>query len=183
MARAAVLQLAQGTIVIAALHHAQDAVEVARARDRALLAVGAPSHDRREPADQQRHERHAHGEIAAGPLSQRAGAQPSHEAEQTGARQTDRIFAELVNMRGAMQRHKHAAQRAAGRDGQVERREISRRWTRSRQLPMAQHAHDEQRRQIDRELQPHRKPDRRGLAACKPPGAAIPAATANSVRR
>ena len=95
MLHPAVAQFAQRTILIAALHHAQNSIKVAARLDPRLL-IDRRGVDRNDSAEHQRHQRDPHREIAAGPLRQRAAAHPAQKAQDARARQPDRILAEFA---------------------------------------------------------------------------------------
>ena len=79
---AAVRELPQAAILIGALGNAQDAVKIAPVL-KAGLDAGYARDNRGNAAEQKRHQRQADREITAGPLRQRAAAQPAKKTEQT----------------------------------------------------------------------------------------------------
>ena len=79
-----------------------------------------------------------------------------------------------VKICGACQRHEHAAQCAARGNRQVERREVARRRPRPRQFPVAHHATNEQRGQIDQQLQSRAIAQSAATCTIQPAGRARP---------
>ncbi len=153
-----VRELAQAPVLVAAFGHAQDSVKVAQPHEARLLAV-RHGVDRNETAEHQRHQRHAHRKIAAGPLRQRPAPHPREESQDARRAQCDQVLGVFGKNSRRDDGHQDTAQRPARRYGQIERRQMTRHGPRARQFAMAHHAGDEQRRQIHGHLFPHRDRD------------------------
>ena len=184
MTRLAVHQPAKWPVDVHHLPDAQNAVEIAPRCDRIedRRAHHFRRHNTGQTAHKQRHQRNTNSEVRGGPLppARRYAATPRSRAGSRG--NADRILQVRVEEAWRHERHKHAAHGAAGRDSQVELRQIPRRGPGSGQFPMADHGEHEQRQRISRQMSQSRTFTRPNTMRAHAPAPRTPPATANTVR-